>query len=962
MKHLVLFLLFSLCAFAENGRVAFREDFKEVPAHIPATAEDLTSDFLILERLGPGADQLKLSHHPEIPNDPHYLWNGKCDGPILIAFPFQKALDLSAPDWSCLLHTKNFGKSTLHLAFRSGGQWFAQKQSVATADDWNEQTLGVHVSPWFLLNPNKVTFGKQISQPNFKSIDAIGFAAPINSNRSKDCIRLDWFELVRGSQPKNTAAGLPKDGFIEPETPFLRSALVFEHEGQEQVVRRGVIVPLHYKNRWACFDPDTLRWIVAWETPVGKAPITYDSMAGVSYPDRKAKATRAPRLVGKILIHQNEFDPWKASRGSQTGTWRGLYLTKDGVVIEYLTSATTRLRETVSSSPDYVFQRTRTKTNSISQANNTECLRHERLQGRLVARLVAEPAEVEVTPSAPVFPQSISTKNSPASQEPPFTIRNLSLPQGTRSVRAIDLAFRSDGTAFLCTLDGDIWQIKDIAQAVSQWTRIATGLFEPMAIEVDSQDRLYTLGRDQITELVDRNGDGHIDQFRNASDAFLQTLHTRDYATSLAIGKDGSFYVAKGGIFSEGGKGIENELSAHRGTVLRISPGGEQAEVLADGLRLPFLGLRDDGTVFASDQQGNFIPSTPLHLISNKKPFLGHEPTNLQKSKTITEPLLWYPYQANRSGAAFCSTSQTAFPDLPESFLQVSWNGRLFAIETPTKGQPFSWKLPLQLDFPALNGAIHPQTGCLYVTGLGISGYKPTTPNLVGLAAIAQTETFPAPETLEVAKNSVTITFNRPLAATESVTPGDPTLRLFNIKRSPKYGSGHFLSNGKPGEHHLAPKSFQLSPDRRTFQLVFDNLHQSDLFDLQLNLSNAATTFPLHLYTRPHHLAPASESDLRKLAQAEKEKPKLLPGKAELGEPLFVKFACSGCHSLTGEKLTGPALNGVARRLNAKKLRESILEPAAEITPGYEPAMPSFSGVIPPQDLEHLLAYLRSLK
>ena len=483
-----------------------------------------------------------------------------------------------------------------------------------------------------------------------------------------------------------------------------------------------------------------------------------------------------------------------------------------------------------------------------------------------------------------------------------------------------------------------------------------------MAIEIDSEDSIFVLGRDEITELLDLNDNGFIDKFRNASDAFLQTLHTRDYATSLAIGADGSFLIAKGGIFEPEKTEIENELSAHRGTVIHITPDGQTATVLADGLRLPYVGLRNDGTVFASDQQGHFIPSSPLHLITDKRPFLGFEPTNFENREPATPPLLWYPYQINRSSAGFTTTSAAAFPDLPNTFLQVSWNGRLFAIETPESGQPFSWKLPLDFDFPTLNGATHPESGRLYLAGLGISGYLPTTPNFVGLASIAQSQPFPTPTVLDVTENTITVTFNRPLDETESITPGHPTLRLFNIKRTPKYGSGHYRWDDEPGEHQFAPKSFQLSPDRRTFQATFDTLRRSDLFDLQLNISTATTTFPIHLYTRPAHLPEASNLDLQRLAKEQDKEGDLQPGNPELGKQIFTKVGCVGCHSLDGQQLTGPPLDKVAAHLDEAKLRESILNPTAEIAEGYEPAMPSFEGVIPPQDLAHLLSYLKTLK
>jgi len=570
------------------------------------------------------------------------------------------------------------------------------------------------------------------------------------------------------------------------------------------------------------------------------------------------------------------------------------------------------------------------------------------------ATLLRVPAPQAATP---VFPEVRKVPASPTKTDAPFTVRDIAFPHSARAIRPVDIAFLANGDAILSTLDGDVWKISGIEGKEATWRRIATGLYEPMAVAVDAQQRMFVLGRDQITELIDRNGDHHIDDFRCASDAFFQTLHTRDFSTSLCIEKDGSFLIAKGGIDKEGGKGFV-EHSTHRGAILRISPDGQHVSSIAQGLRMPFVGLRADGAIFASDQQGNEIPSTPIHRILAGKLHYGFSPTNFDKKPQITEPLLYYPYQTNRSAAGFATTAAKAFPDLGETFVQVSWNGRLFPVLTPTRGQPFSWMLPLQLDFPSLKGATHPQSGRLYLTGLGISGYLPTTPRIMGLAAVEQTSSFVAPVSLEIEKNAVIVTFHRALKADESITPG--TLRLFNIKRTKSYGSGHFRWDTKPGEQQMAAQSFALSTDRRTLRIEYPLLRRSDVMDLPLQFANAQHTFALHLFSRPHHLPKATAEEMRELAE-QKSAP-LVAGDAVQGKRIFTQFGCNGCHSLAGEKLTGPPLQDVATRLKVAELRQSILEPAAKIATGYPPSMPSFQGVIPAQDLEHLLAYLQTLK
>lgn len=796
------------------------------------------------------------------------------------------------------------------------------------------------------------------------------------------------------------AIGQPaSEPFLEKETPFLRSALVIGETKQPNLVRRGVIIPLGHDHR-ACFDPDLLRWAAIWHTAPGKPPLSYDTMASISYPNEKAKAEKPPVLLGKLLQQTPEVlgamtgagaakDP-RAHRltdgktpvgplPSSLGKWQGLSLRGSTVVLLYQVAGT-HVEEVMSASASGQLQRSlrlaphreslyfllggafsvkssgaKISGEWLEIAPSTQYQEITLFSGTDVpATLLRVPAPQAATP---VFPEVRKVPASPTKTDAPFTVRDIAFPHSARAIRPVDIAFLANGDAILSTLDGDVWKISGIEGKEATWRRIATGLYEPMAVAVDAQQRMFVLGRDQITELIDRNGDHHIDDFRCASDAFFQTLHTRDFSTSLCIEKDGSFLIAKGGIDKEGGKGFV-EHSTHRGAILRISPDGQHVSSIAQGLRMPFVGLRADGAIFASDQQGNEIPSTPIHRILAGKLHYGFSPTNFDKKPQITEPLLYYPYQTNRSAAGFATTAAKAFPDLGETFVQVSWNGRLFPVLTPTRGQPFSWMLPLQLDFPSLKGATHPQSGRLYLTGLGISGYLPTTPRIMGLAAVEQTSSFVAPVSLEIKKNAVIVTFHRALKADESITPG--TLRLFNIKRTKSYGSGHFRWDTKPGEQQMAAQSFALSSDRRTLRIEYPLLRRSDVMDLPLQFANAQHTFALHLFSRPHHLPKATAEEMRELAE-QKSAP-LVAGDAVQGKRIFTQFGCNGCHSLAGEKLTGPPLQDVATRLKVAELRQSILEPAAKIATGYPPSMPSFQGVIPAQDLEHLLAYLQTLK
>lgn len=59
---------------------------------------------------------------------------------------------------------------------------------------------------------------------------------------------------------------------------------------------------------------------------------------------------------------------------------------------------------------------------------------------------------------------------------------------------------------------------------------------------------------------------------------------------------------------------------------------------------------------------------------------------------------------------------------------------------------------------------------------------------------------------------------------------------------------------------------------------------------------------------------------------------------------LLTANACLGCHGIDGNVVNiGPPFDGIGSRLTADQIRHSILDPSAEVSPGYE----SFAGMMP---------------
>jgi len=92
---------------------------------------------------------------------------------------------------------------------------------------------------------------------------------------------------------------------------------------------------------------------------------------------------------------------------------------------------------------------------------------------------------------------------------------------------------------------------------------------------------------------------------------------------------------------------------------------------------------------------------------------------------------------------------------------------------------------------------------------------------------------------------------------------------------------------------------------------------------------------------------------------------------AETGKQLFMSLGCSTCHRFDTQG-RGPNLVGIYGKpveledgrtviADDNYIRESILNPHAKIVAGFKPIMPVFQGLVSEEQLNALLAYIKSL-
>ena len=95
------------------------------------------------------------------------------------------------------------------------------------------------------------------------------------------------------------------------------------------------------------------------------------------------------------------------------------------------------------------------------------------------------------------------------------------------------------------------------------------------------------------------------------------------------------------------------------------------------------------------------------------------------------------------------------------------------------------------------------------------------------------------------------------------------------------------------------------------------------------------------------------------------------PPLQDTGQQLFSSLGCSTCHR-TDVQGRGPNLTGIFNKpvlledgrtviADENYVRESILNPTAKIVSGFKPVMPTFQGIVSEEQLNALVAYVKSL-
>ena len=181
------------------------------------------------------------------------------------------------------------------------------------------------------------------------------------------------------------------------------------------------------------------------------------------------------------------------------------------------------------------------------------------------------------------------------------------------------LAFLPDGRLLVTTWDtvGGVYILDNVSSGDTNKItvkRIAAGLAEPLGIEVVNGE-IFVLQKQELTQLIDNNGDDVIDEYRAICNSWGVTGDFHEFAFGLVY-KEGHFYAT----LSMAMRLMSNEKQKpDRGRAIKISMDGSY-EWLNYGLRTPNgIGKGPADDLFVTDNQGEWVPANKLvHIGKNE--------------------------------------------------------------------------------------------------------------------------------------------------------------------------------------------------------------------------------------------------------------------------------------------------------------------------------------------------------
>ncbi|TDU62565.1 glucose/arabinose dehydrogenase [Prosthecobacter fusiformis] len=271
----------------------------------------------------------------------------------------------------------------------------------------------------------------------------------------------------------------------------------------------------------------------------------------------------------------------------------------------------------------------------------------------------------------------VAALSTAAAEEPNPYYRTVTyaVPKGL-NLEVSGLAVLPDGKLAVSLRRGEVWIIQNPQAEPATVEKLgyklfASGMHELLGLTWH-EGALYVTQRSEVTRLRDTDGDGTADEYLTVGQGWGVSGAYHEYAYGPVFDREGNMHNTLNCSMGKKwpGAGLEAEHTLWRGWSVITPKGSTKATGFSAGFRSPCgIGLNAEGDIFATDQQGNWMPTNPLvhirkgayfshaealvdtkHPDSPIRPHEGKQPDGITVAEAMKQvpdycpPAIWFPY------------------------------------------------------------------------------------------------------------------------------------------------------------------------------------------------------------------------------------------------------------------------------------------------------------------------------
>jgi len=386
--------------------------------------------------------------------------------------------------------------------------------------------------------------------------------------------------------------------------------------------------------------------------------------------------------------------------------------------------------------------------------------------------------------------------------------------------------FLSDGRLLISTWDslGAVYALEGVSSGDTsqiQIKRIAEGLAEPLGLKVVN-DEIFVLQKQELTQLVDHNGDGLTDEYRTICNSWGATTDFHEFSYGLEY-QDGFFYASLGMAMRL--EETDRQLP-DRGTLIKIAKDGTYERVITGLRQTNGIGFGLDNELFLTENQGQWVPACKvIHVEEGQFHGCQYRTGDFYKEMEMTAPAVWLPQDeiGNSPSQPVLITEGTYNGQMLHGEITHGGLKRVFLEKVNGSYQGGAFRFTQGLE-AGINRAVWGPDKALYVGGAGMNGNWAWKGIQHGLQRLEFTDKV-AFEVLKIkaTPNGFDIIFTEPLAEAHGQKPDDYFLQQWWYESTPRYGGD------KMDLETLYPSKVVVSPDRKTVHLEIAGLKEKSV-------------------------------------------------------------------------------------------------------------------------------------